>query len=196
MQVLIATTNANKVREIQPLLATLRLELVTLIDLPSIPEPEEGGTTYWENARAKALAYARASGLMAVAEDSGFEIGALAGQPGVHSSRFLGADVPYPARFQEIYRRMAAMPHSVRDARFVTTLAAAQDDEVVFETETMIAGQLADAPRGEHGFGYDPIFFYPPLDKTTAEMTLSEKNAVSHRARAFRDFVRWLRRTK
>lgn len=193
MKVLIATTNTNKVREIKPLLAELPIEFVTLADFPSIPEPEETGTTYWENARAKALTYAKASGLVAVAEDSGFEIKALSGQPGIHSSRFLGASVPYPTRFQEIYRRMASMPHAARDARFVTALAAAQEDELLFETEMTIDGQLADAPRGEHGFGYDPIFFYPPLGKTSAELTLEEKNAVSHRSRAFRDFVRSLK---
>ena len=191
MQLLIATTNANKVREIRPLLAGLAIEIVTLSDLPSIPEPEETGETFWENARLKALTYAAATGRMVVAEDSGIEIAALGGEPGVLSARFLGPRVPYPTRFDEIYRRLGATPN--RDARFVTALTLARGDEILFETQAAVDGTVADRPAGEHGFGYDPIFFYPPLGKTTGEMTLDDNGAVSHRARAFRDLTRWLR---
>ena len=193
MRLLLATSNPNKVREIRPLLAGLSVELVTLADLPPIAEPAEPHTTFWENAREKAFAYARRSGLTVVAEDSGIEIAALNGEPGVYSARFIGPDVPYPERFAEIQRRLALQPDASRDARFVTALAVVRGDEVLFETEATIDGEIAGAPRGEHGFGYDPIFFYRPLRKTTAELTLEEKAAVSHRARAFRDFAKWAR---
>ena len=193
MKLLLATTNANKVREIRPLLADLPLEIVTLADVPPIAEPPEIHLTFWENARAKALAYAMASGLTVVAEDSGLEITALGGAPGVHSARFLGADVPYAIRFAEIQRRLMAFGPTQRDARFVTALVVVSATHVLFETEAWVDGVVADAPAGAHGFGYDPIFFYPPLGKTTGELTLDEKSAISHRARAFRDFGRFCR---
>ena len=186
---LIATTNPNKVREITPLLAGLPIDLITLADIGPTAEPEETGATFWENARIKALAYAGATGAVAVAEDSGLEIDALGGEPGVHSARFLGASTPYPARFDEIFRRLGAKP---REARFVTALAVARGSEVLFETETSIAGLIAEAAAGEHGFGYDPIFFYPPFGCTTAQLIDRDKAMVSHRARAFRDLRRWL----
>jgi XTP/dITP diphosphohydrolase len=193
MKLLIATTNTNKVREIRPLLGSLSIELVTLRDFDPIPEPDETGTTFWENARLKALAYAAATGLTVVAEDSGLEIAALGGDPGVQSARFLGPGIAYPVRFDEIYRRMAQRPHPSRDARFVTALTLARGEAILFETEASVEGLVAEAPAGQNGFGYDPIFFYPPLGKTTGEMTLADKGAVSHRARAFRDLARWLK---
>ena len=191
MRLLIATTNTNKVREIRPVLAKLPIELVTLADLPPIPEPDEAARTFWENARIKALGYAAASGMTVVAEDSGLAIGALGGEPGVQSARFLGHGVPYETRFEEIYRRMAAAPHRPRHARFVTALCLARGEEILFETETAIDGTIASSPSGRNGFGYDPIFYYPLLDKTTGELTIEEKTWVSHRARAFRDLARW-----
>ena len=191
---LVATTNVNKVREIRPLLAALDIDVLTLSDVPPMREPEETGSTFWENARLKALGYAEATGLTVVAEDSGLEVAALEGEPGVHSARFLGPRASYPDRFAEIYRRLNAQPGIARAARFVTALALARAGRVLFETEAAIEGQIAPEPAGEHGFGYDPIFYYGPLKKTTAELTLQEKSAVSHRARAFRDLIRWLRR--
>jgi XTP/dITP diphosphohydrolase len=201
LHVLVATTNANKVREIRPVLADLPVVVLTLADVAPIREPEESATTYWENARLKAFGYARVAASasrsdeppIVVAEDSGLEIDALGGIPGVHSARFLGTDVPYPARFAELYKRLQGVPSGLRTARFVTALAAVRRNGIVFETETAIEGVVAERPAGEHGFGYDPIFYYAPLQKTTAEMTIEEKCMVSHRARAFRDFSRWLR---
>ena len=189
-KLLIATTNPNKIREITPLLAGESIDLITLADITPTPEPEETGATFWENARIKALAYAGATGEVAVAEDSGLEIDALGGEPGVHSARFLGASTPYRARFEEIFRRLRSKP---RQARFVTALAVARGSDVLFETETAIAGLIADEAAGEHGFGYDPIFFYPPFGCTTAQLIDRDKAMVSHRARAFRDLRRWLR---
>ena len=193
MKLLLATTNQNKLKEIRPLLQEMPLELLTLADLHAIPEPDESAATFWENARLKAFAYARASGVTTVAEDSGLEIATLEGAPGIHSARFLGANVSYGRRFAEIYKRLAAMPQTQWHARFVTALAMVHDDEVIFETEAWIDGVIAPQPAGEHGFGYDPIFHYQPFHKTTAEMTIDEKCIVSHRARAFRDLARWLR---
>lgn len=192
-RLLLATTNANKVREITPLLGGLSIALITLADLPAVPEPDESGATFWENARIKALAYAKATGETAVAEDSGLSIDALGGEPGVQSARFLGAGTPYPARFAEIFRRLDSQP---RDARFVTALAVARGSEILFETETAVEGRIADAAIGEHGFGYDPIFWYPPFQCTTAQLIDREKAVVSHRARAFRDLRRWLAITR
>jgi XTP/dITP diphosphohydrolase len=192
MRLLVATTNPNKLREIRPLFAGSPVELATLADVAPVPEPAETGSTFWENAREKALAYARATGLVTVAEDSGLVIDALGGEPGVRSARFLGEAVSYPARFEEIYGRLAAQPGGPHLASFFTALAVADGERIVFETDARIDGLIAPAPSGSQGFGYDPIFLYPPFGKTTAEMTAEEKAAVSHRARAFRDLRRAL----
>lgn len=187
MKLLVATTNPNKLREIRPLLAGY--ELITLADVGAVPEPEETGATFWENARIKALAYAAATGLTTVAEDSGFEIDALGGIPGVQSARFLAASATYPERFAEIYRRLSGQPSS---ARFVTALVVARGQTILFETESAVEGEVAGTPAGEHGFGYDPIFWYPPFRCTTAELPDEKKAQVSHRARVFRDLRRRL----
>ena len=189
-RLLIGTTNPNKLREIRPLLSDLPIELVTLTDIAPIPEPEETATTFWENARIKALAYAKGSGLFSVAEDSGLEIDAMNGAPGVLSARFMGVSTPYPDRFTEIFRRLEGRD---RTARFVTAMVLAKGDTILFETETAIEGEIASAASGAYGFGYDPIFWYPPFQKTTAELPDPEKAVVSHRARAFRDLRRFLK---
>jgi XTP/dITP diphosphohydrolase len=188
-KLLIATTNPNKVREIRPLLADLPIEVLTLADLEPITEPDETAGTFWENARIKALAYAEASGLIAVAEDSGLEIDAMNGEPGVLSARFMGTTTPYPDRFQEIFHRVAGRD---RTARFVTALAVARPNTILFETETTIEGEIAHQAAGTHGFGYDPIFWYPPFQQTTAQLPEPIKAIVSHRARAFRNLRRRL----
>jgi XTP/dITP diphosphohydrolase len=193
MTLLFGTTNPNKLREVRPLLADLGIDLKTLADVGPVVEPDETGATFWENARVKAFAYAAATGLTVVAEDSGLEVAALDGEPGVQSARFLGAHATYPERFAEIFRRLGPLPHDARQARFVTALAVASGGRVLFETESWIDGEIAAAPAGEQGFGYDPIFYYPPFGKTTAQLRLDEKSAVSHRARAIRNLARWLR---
>lgn len=187
--VLLATTNPNKLREIRPLLEGLPYRFVSLREVSPINEPEENGATFWENARIKALAYAQASGLVAVAEDSGLAVDAMHGEPGIYSARFMGAATPYPDRFVEIFRRIGGAD---RAARFVTALAVASGDEILFETETNVEGEIASAPSGDHGFGYDPIFRYPPFRCTTAQLPDRDKAVISHRARAFRDLRRWL----
>lgn len=197
-KLLFATTNPKKLEEVHDVIG----EVMSLADVAAVPEPEEHGATFWENARLKALAYSRATGLTVVAEDSGLEIEALGGEPGVRSARFLGADTSYPDRFAEIYRRLSAsgdqpsrgdQPSGLScPARFVTALAVADGTEVLFETETVIEGTIAPAPAGTNGFGYDPIFYYPPFAATTAQLDSAQKASVSHRARAFRDLARFL----
>jgi XTP/dITP diphosphohydrolase len=189
MNLLIATTNPNKLREIRPLLAGIPCDVIGLADIKPIPEPDESAATFWENARIKALAYAAGSGLISVAEDSGLVVDAMDGEPGVLSARFLGASTSYPERFKEIFRRIEGRD---RTARFVTALAVASGSTIIFETETAIEGQIAPEPSGAHGFGYDPIFWYPPFACTTAQLPEREKAIVSHRARAFRDLRRHL----
>ena len=147
MKLLFATTNPNKVREVRHALRGMPYEILTPADVGPMPEPEETGSTYWENARIKALAYAQATRLTTIAEDSGFEVDALGGAPGVHSARFLGAATAYPDRFAEIYRRLAAGQSS---ARFVTALAVARGDELLFETESAIEGTVAPGPVGQN----------------------------------------------
>ena len=184
-KLLIATTNRDKLREIRQLLNGVPLELVTLEEWPEVPAPEETGRTFEENARAKALYYAHATGLLTVAEDSGLEIDALGGAPGVESARFGGAETTYREKFAMIYDRLRAHGAPTSSARFVCALAMVSGDDVVFETRGTVEGRIAPEPKGAGGFGYDPIFFYPPFGRTLAEAG-ARKSAVSHRGEAFR----------
>jgi XTP/dITP diphosphohydrolase len=193
VRLLVATTNPGKLREIRELLRDAPVELVALSDLPPIAEPQETGSTFEENARLKARYYAAHAHLPTVAEDSGLVVDALDGGPGVLSARFLGADATYADRFAEIYRRLAARPDAPRTARFVCALTMIRDDVVVFETTTTVEGEIAAAPRGTGGFGYDPIFFYPPYGMTLGEVSQEAKLRIAHRGKAFRALAEWLR---
>jgi XTP/dITP diphosphohydrolase len=202
---LVATTNKGKLREIQSALDGVMvdgvpLDIRLLPDDSGIPAPEETGSTFAENARLKALYYARATGMLTVAEDSGLEIDALDGAPGVLSARYPGAT--YDERFTRLFSEMAARGAGVgvgaaerRGARFVAALALARADEVLFETEGTIEGRIADAPSGAGGFGYDPIFFYPPYGRTLADVSDAEKLRVSHRGAAFRELRAFLEKS-
>lgn len=196
MRLLIATTNPDKLREIRRLLATSRVDLLSLRDLPPVAEPEETGSTFQENARLKALYYDEQAGAppgtCTVAEDSGLVVDAMDGEPGVYSARFLRPDASYPERFAEIQRRLAARPERPRTARFVCAVTLVRSGEVLFETIGLVEGEIADAARGSAGFGYDPIFFYPPYGATLADVTEQDKLAVAHRGRAFRQLAMWL----
>ncbi len=185
-QLLIATTNASKIREISPLLAGLPIEIVTLAAFPGITPPPETGRTFAENARAKALFYASMTGQMAVGEDSGLEIDALDRAPGVESARFGGENATYPEKFALIYAALRSKGLLTSTGRYVCSVAVASVGEIIFETQGSVEGQIAGEPRGEGGFGYDPIFFYPPFGRTLAEVDASRKEAVSHRGVAFR----------
>jgi XTP/dITP diphosphohydrolase len=210
---LIATTNPGKIREIRRVLDGAPVTVVTLADLPSVVEPEETGRTFADNARLKARYYANASGLPTVAEDSGLAIDALDGRPGVHSARYPGET--YLDKFANLYRELEGHPQPWR-ARFVCALAFVDQAPgttpkaaatsgasrpspgawglrpVAFECEAVVSGEVVSAPRGANGFGYDPIFFYPPYGKTLGEATDAEKLVVSHRGQAFRMFRAWL----
>lgn len=185
-RLLVATTNPDKLVEIRTILDGAGVALVGLASWPDLTAPEETGSTFAENARAKALYYATATGLLTVAEDSGLEIDAIDGAPGVLSARFGGASSTYPQKFSLIYRMLDERGASGSAARFVCALALARGREVVFETRGVVEGSIAPAPRGKNGFGYDPIFFYPPFGCTLAEVPRSRKADVSHRGQAFR----------
>lgn len=191
MKLLIATTNPDKRTEITAILDGLPLEIVTLGELPHLGSHEETGVTFAENARDKARHYATATGLLAVAEDSGLEIDALDGAPGVRSARFNGAT--YPEKFRVIYEQLAARGAASSPARFVCALAVARGADIIFEARGIVEGVISPAPRGDAGFGYDPIFYYPPYGRTLAEVSRAEKVAVSHRGHAFRQLRNFLK---
>lgn len=186
-RLLIATTNRGKLAEIRRILADVPYELATLEGFPALAEPEETGATFAENARQKARHYAAATGLPTVAEDSGLEIDALDGAPGVQSARWHGTD--YAVKFARIRDALAARGVQGSPARFVCALALARGAEVVFEARGTVEGEIAPEPRGTHGFGYDPIFYYPPYRRTLGELDDEEKAAVSHRGEAFRQLA-------
>jgi len=180
---LVATTNAGKLREITGILEGLPISLLTLRDRPGIAEPEEIGHTFAENTRLKALYYAGETNLPSVADDSGLEIEALDNAPGVHSARWHGTD--YPFKFRKIQELLHERGVRGSAARFVCHVALARDGKIIFEAEGTVRGEIIPDPRGANGFGYDPIFFYPPLGRTLAELGRAEKSAVSHRGKAF-----------
>ena len=198
----VATSNIDKLREIRRILGELPFELLSLRDFAPVPEPDETGSTFEDNARLKALYYDRivsdaaaivqCGPIYTVAEDSGLVVDALEGEPGVRSARFLRPDASYPERFQEIFRRLADRPSAPRSARFVSAVAVVHNGVVIYETTGVVSGEIAAAPRGEGGFGYDPIFRYPPYRRTLAEATDEEKDRLSHRGEAFRRLAKWL----
>jgi XTP/dITP diphosphohydrolase len=185
-RLILATSNLNKVREIRSILGGVPYELVGLDAFPPIDPPDENGRTFEENARLKARYYAAATGELVVAEDSGLEVDALDGAPGVESARYGGADATYPQKFEQLYAALRARGVTTSPARFVCALAVVKNDRVIFETRGTVEGAIAPAPRGTGGFGYDPIFFYPPYGRTLGEATADQKSAVSHRGNAFR----------
>jgi len=186
-RLLVATTNAGKLREIREILRATGIELLSLDEVGKIPEPEETGATFAENSRLKARYYNARTGLPSVADDSGIEIDALNGAPGVHSARWHGEH--YPTKFAVIYGELARQGLTTSPARFVAHVALADEGRIVFEATGTVEGEIAAEPRGSHGFGYDPIFFYPPYGRTLAEVEGMEKAAVSHRGKAFRQLA-------
>ena len=189
-RLLVATTNRGKLAEIRDILAGMPTTLASLDDHPPIAAPDETGATFAANARLKARHYAEATGELTVAEDSGLEIDALDGQPGLRSARFNGES--YADKFAAIRRMLARRGADTSTARFVCALALADADGVLWETAGLVEGRVQFPPRGDGGFGYDPIFHYPPYGRTLAEVTPEEKAAVSHRGRAFRQLRRHL----
>lgn len=193
---LIATHNPGKRRELAALLADLPVRLVDLQEIGIAEAVEEIHERMEDNARWKALVYCARSGLWTLADDSGLEIDALGGAPGVHSARFAGPGADDPARIREVLERMAGVPWPQRTARFRCVIALARPGEEPVLVEGRVEGYIAWEPRGTYGFGYDPIFYLPEYGKTMAELPMEVKNQISHRARAARRareiLLRWL----
>ncbi|HTK11998.1 MAG TPA: RdgB/HAM1 family non-canonical purine NTP pyrophosphatase [Ktedonobacteraceae bacterium] len=183
---LVATTNRHKLDEYRAIFADLPFTLLSLYDIQLDMDVEETGTTFQENAELKALAYARASGMLSLADDSGLEIDAMGGAPGVYSARFVRPDATYEERFQVIFAQLRTLPIEKRYARFQCVITLAEPTGYHQSVKGTIEGVITDAPRGTQGFGYDPIFLVPELGKTTAELQPEEKNQISHRGRAAR----------
>src|SRR5512142_381605 len=184
MKLLIATHNRGKLREYGELLAGLPFELFTLDDVGIAEDVDETGTTFFENAKLKAEAYARQSGLLTLADDSGLEVDALGGEPGVYSKRYAGEGSSDADRINFLLLKMKDVPAEARHARFRCAVAIATPQGQLWETDGAVEGELLFVPRGTNGFGYDPIFFFPKLGLTMAELPMEEKNKISHRARA------------
>ncbi len=189
---LIATFNQGKAGEIRSLLAPLDLQTLTLSDC-GIGDPyDERGSSYEENARGKALHYAARARRIALADDSGLEVAALGGAPGLLSARYGGPGLNDASRNRLLLESLSGVPDGRRDARYVAVVAIARPDGAVRLFRGECAGVIASAPRGAGGFGYDPIFYYPPLHATFAEIPADRKNAVSHRGAALRAVAAFL----
>jgi XTP/dITP diphosphohydrolase len=184
LKLLLATTSRGKIREQRESLVGVDQELVTLESWPELDPPEEPGPTFLDNAIVKALYYHRATGVPAVGEDSGLVIDALGGEPGIRSARWLGEETPYDIKNARVLEMLSDVAEGDRSARYVSAVALADDDAIVFTAESICEGQIATEPRGDGGFGYDPIFFYPPFGVTMAELSAERKNRVSHRGQA------------
>jgi XTP/dITP diphosphohydrolase len=187
VRLVLATANVGKVRELQALLADRELQIRTLADFPGAPSAAETATSYLGNARAKALAVASFCGLPALADDSGLEVDALGGAPGVRSARFAAdalGETGDAANVALLLRRLEGIPDGRRTARFRCVVVVARPDGAELSAEGVCEGRIAREPSGDAGFGYDPVFVYPPLGRTFAELTSAEKDCVSHRARA------------
>ena len=207
-QTLLASTNPGKLAELSELLGTLneQIEWHTLKDFPGVKEVLEDGNTFSENARKKALGYAKATGLWTIADDSGLVIDALDGKPGVYSARYAmlenspPAKGEYPERgkgykdhsnldianYKKVLSELKDIPDDKRTARFMCCLCIASPDKVLLETEGTVEGVINHGPIGKNGFGYDPIFYIPSLNKTAAQLGAQEKNRISHRGNAIR----------
>jgi XTP/dITP diphosphohydrolase len=195
--IVLATRNPHKLREVRQIFADggWDIELRGLNELPDVPETPETGATFAENAAAKARAAAQATGLTAVADDSGLEVDALGGRPGIESNRFAGPGADDAARIAKLLGMMQGVPQQQRTARFRCAAAVASPTGEVIVVEGVCEGMIADAPRGGGGFGYDPVFIPARHDRTLAEMSADEKNRISHRGQAFRAAAQVIART-
>lgn len=184
MKLLLATGNDHKAREIAAVLAGTRLELATLKDFPAVPAVVEDGRTLMENAVKKAVEAALATGLWTLADDTGLEVEALDGRPGVYSARYAGPDCDFAANCRKLLGELEGVPPPARKASFRTVVALASPDGRVQCREGRLEGRIASHPVGKNGFGYDPVFFIPDEGRTLAQLSDEEKNGLSHRALA------------
>jgi XTP/dITP diphosphohydrolase len=182
----VATFNRDKAAELRALLALPDVELVSLAEWPGAKSPEETGATLLENARIKALAAVALTKLPAIADDTGLEVDALNGAPGVHAARYAGPQATYNDNVAKLLRELAGVPPERRTARFRTVCYAAWPDGMEMSADGSLRGTIIETPRGTNGFGYDPVFVPKGEIRTYAELTDAEKNAISHRARAVR----------
>lgn len=198
--IVLATRNPGKLREIRQVLSPLGIEIVGLDAFEHVEDPEERGTTFADNARQKAISYARATGEWCLADDSGLVVDALDGAPGVRSARYAADRVPLNASRDEIdatnnnklLEELREVPPEQRTARFVCHLALSDGDQILLETSDTMNGHISLEPRGTHGFGYDPLFIINETNRTAAESTPDQKNQISHRGKAVRRFARML----
>jgi len=198
-RILIATSNPGKLRDFAGAAAGYGIEIGSIPGLTSLPAVVEDGLTFEDNARKKAEEYSRhAAGEIVLADDSGLEVDALNGAPGVHSARY-AADQPHlasentddEANNARVLRELRKVPPEKRTGRFVCVLAAARDGQTLATFRGTAEGVILDAPRGTGGFGYDPLFYFPQIQKTFAELSAEEKARYSHRGAAFREFLQW-----
>ncbi len=184
IEMVLASRNPGKLKEIQAILSSLPVKLLSLKDFPDIPEISEDGSTFAENAGQKARTVARLTGRAAIADDSGLTVDALQGRPGVYSSRYAGNHATDEDRYRKLLKEMEGIPEGKRQGAFVCAIAVASPEGKQEIVESGIRGSISFEPRGDHGFGYDPVFFIPELGKTVAELEPELKNRISHRARA------------
>lgn len=190
MKVVLASHNQKKIVEMQAILSQMGVEVVSQAQVGLNLEPEETGTTFAENARIKAQAVMEAAGLPAIADDSGLMVDALGGEPGVYSARYGGPGLDDTGRWQLLLQNMAGQEN--RACKFVSVICCCFPDGRVIQARGECPGLLGHSPAGEGGFGYDPIFYLPKLDKTMAQLTPEEKNKISHRANALARFqIEW-----
>jgi XTP/dITP diphosphohydrolase len=182
---LLASQNPGKLEEMRLLAQGLPFRVLGPGELGLVEAPEETGSSFLENARIKALAYARRSGRLTLADDSGLSVDALGGAPGLFSSRFGGEGASDLERNLLLLEKLRDVPGESRGAHFTSAVVVAREDAVLFEAEESVSGFIADAMRGTNGFGYDPLFFYPPFDRTFGEVPRALKDEVSHRGKAF-----------
>lgn len=186
LRLVLATKNQGKVRELQDMLKSMDFEVVSLAEYPGVPEVEEDGNTFWENAVKKAREIAAATGELAMADDSGLEVDYLGGAPGVYSARFAGEHGNSKANNEKLLKLLEGVPWEKRTARFRCVVAIATPDGEVKTAEGTCEGIITTEPRGKEGFGYDPLFYYPEYGKTFAELDRDTKNQISHRGKALR----------
>ena len=185
-KIIFATGNEGKLKEIRVILEEPGVKVISMKEAGIDVEIEENGTTFEENAVIKARTVAARTKEIVLADDSGLEIDYLGGEPGVYSARYAGEDTPYTVKNQMLLDRLAGVEKERRTARFVCVIAAALPDGEVLTTRGTIEGYIGFAPAGENGFGYDPIFYVPEYECSTAELSMAQKNVLSHRGKALR----------
>jgi len=192
-KLLLATTNQGKVREIRHFMSDLPLEIFSIKDISSAYIYIETGKTFMENAEGKTLFYSRIWPGVTLGEDSGLEIEALSGAPGVKSARFSGENATDEKNIDKVLNLLKGVPEKKRKARFVSCMVLSKQDKIIHKIKKQVSGIILTYKKGTQGFGYDPIFYYPPLKKTFAQLSHQEKNAISHRGKALKELRTFLK---